>query len=89
MKQGLERGESFILLEPRYNPETNQTEWKSIGVVKVNKKQIWDNRFSLTDEAKKAAESDIQGTVLSPHKKAAVGMVVKQVVTKGKDKKKK
>ena len=89
MKEGLEGGESFNLLEPRYNPETNQTEWKSIGVVKVNKKQIWENRYSLTDEAKKAAESDIQGTVLSPHKKAAVGMVVKQVVTKGKDKKKK
>lgn len=89
MKEGLEGGESFNLLEPRYNPETNEMEWKSIGVVKVNKKQIWDNRYSLTDEAKKAAESEIQGTVLSPNKKAAVGMVVKQVVTKGKDKKKK
>lgn len=88
MKEGLEGGESFNLLEPRYNSDTNQIEWVSIGIVKVNKKQIWDNRFSLTDEAKKAAESDIQGTVLSPNKKAAVGMVVKQVVAKSKDKKK-
>ena len=79
-KEGLEGGESFNLLEPQLNPETNEVEWKSIGVVKVDKKQIWDNRYSLTDDAKKAAESEIKGTVLSSNKKAAVGMVVKQVV---------
>lgn len=81
MKEGLEGGESFNLLEPQLNPETNKVEWKSVGVVKVDKKQIWDNRYSLTEEAKKAAEeSTLKGTVLSANKKAAMGMVVKQVV---------
>lgn len=80
MKEGLEGGESFDLLEPQLNPKTNEVEWKSIGVVKVDKKQIWDNRYSITDEAKKEAQSDLQGTVLSNNKKAAVGMVVRQVV---------
>ena len=80
MKEGLEGGESFNLLEPQLNPETNKVEWKSIGVVKVDKKQIWDNRYSLTDEAKKAASSEIKGTLLKPNKKAAVGMVIRQVV---------
>lgn len=80
MKEGLEGGEKFDLLEPQLNEETNKIEWKSIGVVKVDKKGIWDNRYSLTEEAKNAAETEQKGTVLSNNKKAAVGMVVKQVV---------
>ena len=81
MKEGLEGGESFNLLEPVLNPETNEVEWKSIGVVKVSKKDIWDNRYSLVDGETETAETEgPKGTVLSANKKAAVGMVVKQVV---------
>jgi hypothetical protein len=84
MKEGLDGGESFNLLEPQLNKETNKVEWKSIGIVKVSKKDIWDNRYALTDEAKKAQDAaTVKGTVLSNNKKAAVGMVVRQVV-KGK-----
>ena len=79
MKEGLEGGEAFNLLEPVLNPETNEIEWKSIGVVKVDKKGIWDNRYTLTEEAP-AEDGELKGTVLSANKKAAVGMVVKQVV---------
>lgn len=81
MKEGLEGGESFNLLEPVLNEETKEVEWKSIGVVKVSKKEIWDNRYDII-EAGAPAETDggIKGTVLSNNKKAAVGMVVKQVV---------
>jgi hypothetical protein len=80
-KEGLEGGESFNLLEPVYNKETNKVEWKSVGVVKVDKKQIWNNEYSLTDDGKVAEDtSEIRGTVLSNNKKAAVGMVVRQVV---------
>ena len=77
MKEGLEGGESFNLLEPVYNEKTQKTEWKSIGVVKVDKKQIWDNRYSLVD---KKEDTGVKGTVLSANKKAAPGMVVRQVV---------
>lgn len=80
-KEGLEGGESFNLLEPVYNKETNKVEWKSVGVVKVDKKQIWNNEYSLTDSGAVAEDtSEIKGTVLSNNKKAAVGMVVRQVV---------
>ena len=85
MKEGLEGGESFNLLEPVLNPETEEIEWKSVGVVKVDKKGIWDNRYTLTDEAPAEDSAEIKGTVLSANKKAALGMVVKQVV-KGKKK---
>ena len=85
MKEGLEGGESFNLLEPVLDPATGEVEWKSIGVVKVDKKGIWDNRYTLTDEAPAAdATAELKGTVLSANKKAAVGMVVKQVVKKKK-----
>ena len=85
MKEGLEGGESFNLLEPVLNPETEEIEWKSVGVVKVDKKGVWDNRYTLTDEAPAEDSAEIKGTVLSANKKAALGMVVKQVV-KGKKK---
>ena len=85
MKEGLEGGESFNLLEPTLDPETNEVVWKSIGVVKVDKKGIWDNRYTLTDEVPaEEATGEVKGTVLSANKKAAVGMVVKQVVKKAK-----
>lgn len=84
MKEGLEGGEAFNLLQPVVNPKTEKVEWKSIGVVKVDKKGIWDNRYSLTDETAAPAEGEptVKGTVLSANKKAALGMVVKQVVKK-------
>lgn len=85
MKEGLEGGESFNLLEPVYNEKTQKTEWKSIGVVKVDKKQIWDNRYSLVDSGKKE-DTGVKGTVLSANKKAAPGMVVRQVVKPKKEK---
>lgn len=85
MKEGLTGGESFNLLEPIYNEKTNKIEWKSVGVVKVDKKQIWDNRYSLTDEKNEASE--LKGTVLSSNKKAVPGMVIRQVVKAKKTKK--
>lgn len=81
MKEGLEGGESFNLLQPVQNPETGEVDWVSIGVVKVDKKGIWDNRYSLVEEGAQPAETEgPKGTVLSKNKKAALGMVVKQVV---------
>jgi hypothetical protein len=81
MKEGLEGGESFNLLQPVLDPETKEVKWESIGVVKVDKKGIWDNRYSLVEEGAQPAETEgPKGTVLSKNKKAALGMVVKQVV---------
>jgi hypothetical protein len=84
MKEGLEGGEAFNLLQPVLDPVTKEVKWEPIGVVKVDKKGIWDNRYSLVEEGAQPAETEgPKGTVLSKNKKAALGMVVKQVV-KGK-----
>jgi hypothetical protein len=81
MKEGLEGGEAFNLLQPVLDPATKEVKWESIGVVKVDKKGIWDNRYSLVEEGAQPAETEgPKGTVLSKNKKAALGMVVKQVV---------
>lgn len=84
MKEGLEGGEKFNLLEPVLNEETNKVEWKSVGVVTVDKKNIWDNRYTLIDAEVTEETESVKGTVLSANKKAAVGMIVKQVVKKKK-----
>ncbi len=86
MKEGLKGGEKFDLLEPVVDPQTGAVEWKSIGQLSVSKGKLWDNRYALTDDAKAAADkAAVKGSVLTPNnKKAAVGMVVKQVVKKKK-----
>jgi len=50
MKEGLEGGEKFEVLEIVLNPETNTTEYKRVGTVTVDKKQIWDNRYNAGEE---------------------------------------
>lgn len=50
MKEGLEGGETFEVLNEEYDSKTGRTIYKSVGKVKVDKKSIWDNRYSLDGE---------------------------------------
>ena len=79
MKEDLEGGEKFDLLEQVFNQKTCKIEWKSIGTVTVSKKkgEIWDNRYSLIDEAP-ADASAIKGTILKNNDKAIPGMLIRQ-----------
>lgn len=47
MKEGLEGGETFEVLNEEYDPKTGRSIYKSVGKVKVDKKSVWDNRYSL------------------------------------------
>ncbi|MEM9896550.1 MAG: hypothetical protein AAF789_09295 [Bacteroidota bacterium] len=49
MKEGLEGGERFAVLE-QYIDENGITQYKSKAVIKVDKKTIWDNRFTASGE---------------------------------------
>ena len=49
MKEGLEGGEKFEVLEQSQDLKTGKIEYKRIGKIKVNKKLIWDNRANLSD----------------------------------------
>jgi hypothetical protein len=50
MKEGLEGGEKFEVLEIKQNPGTGLTTWARIGVTTVDKDLIWDNRYNAGDE---------------------------------------
>ena len=84
MKESIDDKSQFDLLEAQYNEKTGAIEYKSVGVMKVEKGKVWDNRYCLTDDAKAAAAegSAVKGTELSPNKKAALGMVVRQITKK-------
>lgn len=82
MKEGLEGGEKFEALEIVQNPDTGVTEYKSVGKVTVDKKLVWDNRYSggekSTDPA--AAEAQALGkTTFEGGKKIQVGMLLRQI----------
>jgi hypothetical protein len=51
MKEGLEGGESFDVLEEIADPETYEMiGYKKVATIKVDKIQIWDNRFGVDEE---------------------------------------
>jgi len=50
MKEGLEGGETFEVLNEEFDSKTGRTIYKSVGKIKVDKKSIWDNRYSADDK---------------------------------------
>jgi len=46
MKEGLEGGETFEVLNEEFDSKTGRTIYKRVGKIKVDKKSIWDNRYS-------------------------------------------
>ena len=85
MKESIDAKSQFELLEAQYNEKTGVVEYKSVGVLKVAKGKVWDNRYCLTDEAKTAAEKNngtVQGTELVANKNASLGMVVRLLTKK-------
>ena len=56
MKESLEGGEKFEVLEQRINKKTGKTEYKGIGKLKVNKKKVWDNRFYVTNNTEESQD---------------------------------
>ncbi|MDR2972828.1 MAG: hypothetical protein LBU83_13035 [Bacteroidales bacterium] len=84
MKEGLSGGEKFELLEQIWNTKKNKREYKRVAIVKVDKKQIWDNRYFAGEENpkqqidKKTGEP-IKSTLLTKFKGAYPGMLLRQI----------
>lgn len=86
MKEGLEGGEKFDVFEMTMNPKTGLTEYKNVGEVTVDKKLVWDNRYTdgqvvidaeSGDEANAAAK--LNATTFKGSKKIQPGMLLKQI----------
>ena len=81
MKEGLEAGDKYEVLEAVFNQETNKTEYKRVGTLKVSN-QIWDNRFGADEEleAKGEAAQTISETIFEGKvSKAQPGMLLRQI----------
>ena len=82
MKEGLEGGEKFEVLEQLVD-ETGLTTYKKVGTIKVDKKSIWNNLYSATTEAPKTEGDEVIISATSfkgcKAKKHYPGQLIRQV----------
>ncbi|MFV9551640.1 hypothetical protein [Algibacter sp. PT7-4] len=75
LKEGLEKGDKYEVLEQVLN-ENGVVEYKRLGVIKVEKDLIWDNRFNANEEN----TSELEYTTFSGSKnKYYAGMLIRQI----------
>lgn len=78
-KEGLNGGEKFEVFEQYIDPDTGRTNFKKKGVIKVDKKNIWDNQFAKVDSIQKN-ESSITSTHFKNGKQDMLpGMLIRQI----------
>ncbi|WP_372752843.1 hypothetical protein [Mariniflexile sp.] len=75
LKENLEKGDKYEVLEQILN-DNGVTEYKRVGVIKVEKDLIWDNRYNANEEN----PSDMAYTTFSGSKgKYYAGMLIRQI----------
>lgn len=85
VKEGLEGGEKFEVLEPEMDVKTGVVTYKKKGKIKVKKGMVWDNTFSEGSEpAAPAADGSaatpvIDRTTFKGGKKYLSGMLIRQI----------
>lgn len=86
MKDGIEGGEKFEVFEMSINPKTGLTEYKVVDQATVDKKLVWDNRYTdgqalITGEGEEPKEVTIPltATTFKGSKKIQPGMMMKQI----------
>jgi hypothetical protein len=83
MKEGLEAGDKFEVLEANLDEKTGKTVYKKVGSIKVNKKLIWDNRYSTKGGAVSENETEaspaIDVTTFDGGDKFYSGMLIRQI----------
>lgn len=86
LKESVKDNDQFEILEVVQDPKTNKLTYKPNGTLKVVKGKVWDNRYALTEEAKKeqAEAGDLHGTQLSWNKNVQPGTVIRLVTKKKK-----
>ncbi len=64
LKEGLEAGDKYEVLEQTVDPKTGKTTYNRIGKIKVDDTQIWDNRYmaDLMQESEATAPADATAT---------------------------
>jgi len=81
LKEGLEKGDRFEVLEQIMDKD-GRTRYKRKGVVKVDKKNIWDNRHMAgegSEESSKSNASQLEYTLFKGSGKYYEGMLIRQI----------
>lgn len=79
MKEGLDGGEKFEVLEQTIDPETGLTHYERKGIITVDKKKIWDNRYNAGEEEENKKQADIDATTFKGGKNYYAGMLIRQL----------
>ena len=81
LKEGLEKGDRFEVLEQVMDKD-GRTRYKRKGVVKVDKKHIWDNRHMAgegPEESTENSDSQLGYTLFKGSGKYYEGMLIRQI----------
>lgn len=76
-KEGLKGGEKFEVFEQIISPKTGLIEYKKVGLIKVDKKLVWDNRFKSEQDSENEY-SNVDVTTFKGKKNFKAGMLIKQ-----------
>jgi len=76
-KEGLNGGEKFEVFEQVLNQKTGLLEYKKVGMIKVDKKSVWDNRFKSELDTENEL-SNVNVTTFKGKKNFQAGMLIKQ-----------
>ncbi|MCC9042857.1 hypothetical protein LNQ81_09230 [Myroides sp. M-43] len=86
MKEDVEAGDKFEVLEKTEDPETKVTKYKRVTTIKAEKNKVWDNRFAAdVEQAENAANNagevqKIKATSFSGNAKNIYpGMLIRQI----------
>jgi hypothetical protein len=78
LKEGITSKSSFEALEKRIDETTKEISYVRIGLLKVNKKKIWDNQFGAEDDEKNK-NAKLEGTHFKGCKKCYPGVLIRQI----------
>ncbi|MBI2257488.1 MAG: hypothetical protein HYU67_01145 [Flavobacteriia bacterium] len=81
LKEGLERGDKFEVLEQRMDRKTGIIEYVRVDKITVDHNLIWDNRYGVGDEPVKTNENvpAIDRTTFKKGKNLSSGLLIKQI----------
>ena len=83
LKEGIEAGDKFEVLEANMDPKTGIIEYKRKGTIKVSKNRIWDNRYTgglpLLDDDGNEINSALEATTFEGGGKYYPGMLIRQI----------
>jgi len=83
LKEGIEAGDKFEVLEANMDPKTGIIEYKRKGTIKVTKNRIWDNRYTdglpLLDDDGNEINSALEATTFEGGGKYYPGMLIRQI----------